>query len=70
MAQVIFNEEWLVEDGLKAKTGLDNRQIEKYRQNCWIEGIHFKRVSPNGEKTRRGITWYNFPKINQFIQDA
>lgn len=70
MAQVIFNEEWLVEDGLRAKTGLDDRQIEKYRQSSWIEGVHFKRVSPSGKKTKRGITWYNLPKINQFIQDA
>ncbi|MDF2779883.1 MAG: putative excisionase, partial [Enterobacteriaceae bacterium] len=32
MAQVIFNEEWVVEERLTARTGLDNRQIEKYRQ--------------------------------------
>ena len=70
MAQVIFNEEWVVEERLTARTGLDNRQIEKYRQGCWIEGVHFKRVSPSGEKTLRGITWYNYPKINQMIQDA
>ncbi len=52
------------------KTGLDTRQIEKYRQGCWVEGVHFKRISPSGEKTKRGITWYNFPKINQFVQDS
>ncbi len=70
MPQVIFNEEWIVAGKLAEKTGLDDRQMEKYRQNCWIEGVHFKRVSPNGEKTKRGITWYNLPNINKFIQDA
>lgn len=70
MAQVIFTEEWVVAERLTAKTGLDNRQIEQYRQGCWIEGIHFKRHSPTGIKTSRGITWYNYPKINQLIKDA
>ncbi|WP_328820696.1 excisionase family protein [Pectobacterium carotovorum] len=27
-------------------------------------------MSPSGEKTLRGITWYNHPAINQFIQEA
>ena len=67
---MIFTEEWVVAERLTAKTGLDNRQIEQYRQGCWIEGIHFKRHSPTGIKTSRGITWYNYPKINQLIQDA
>ncbi|WP_261288349.1 excisionase family protein [Serratia fonticola] len=70
MPQVIFNEEWVVEDGLRAKTGLSDRQIEKYRQGSWVEGVHFKRVSPSGERTQRGITWYNYPSINKLIQDA
>ncbi|BDH45716.1 hypothetical protein TUM12370_17600 [Salmonella enterica subsp. enterica serovar Choleraesuis] len=70
MSQVIFNEEWVVEARLTERTGLSDRQIEKYRQGCWIEGIHFKRVSPSGEKTTRGTTWYNYPRINKYIQDA
>ena len=49
MAQVIFNEEWMVEYGLMLRTGLGARQIEAYRQNCWVEGFHFKRVSPLGK---------------------
>ncbi|ELW3464573.1 excisionase family protein [Escherichia coli] len=60
MAQVIFNEEWMVEYGLMLRTGLGARQIEAYRQNCWVEGFHSK----------RGIIWYNYPKINQFIKDS
>ncbi len=47
------------------------RQIEAYRQNCWVEGFHFKRVSPLGKPdSKRGIIWYNYPKINQFIKDS
>lgn len=68
--ELIFDHEWVVEDGLKVKTGLDARQIEKYRQGCWIEGVHFKRVSASGEKTQRGIIWYNHPEINKFIREA
>lgn len=45
MAQIIFNEEWMVEKALMARTGLGARQIESYRQGAWIEGVHFKRVS-------------------------
>lgn len=29
-----------------------------------------ERVSPSGERTQRGITWYNYPSINKLIQDA
>ncbi|WP_261430566.1 excisionase family protein [Serratia quinivorans] len=68
--QLVYNHEWVVEDALKDKTGLDARQIERYRQGCWIEGIHFKRVSPSGEKTLRGIIWYNHPEINRLIRDS
>ncbi|MGP9011661.1 excisionase family protein [Enterobacter kobei] len=70
MSQVIFNEEWVVGARLTEKTGLTERQIEKYRQGCWVEGVHFKRVSPSGEKTLRDTTWYNYPRINQLIRDA
>jgi len=70
MSQVIFNEEWVVGARLTEKTGLTERQIEKYRQGCWVEGVHFKRVSPSGEKTLHGTTWYNYPRINQLIRDA
>lgn len=40
MAQIIFNEEWMVEKALMARTGLGARQIESYRQGAWIEGVH------------------------------
>lgn len=71
MADVVFNEEWVVERKLEYKTGLDKRQIENYRQNCWVEGVHFKRVSPKGNvESKRGTAWYNYPKINKFIQDS
>ncbi|WP_329911143.1 excisionase family protein [Serratia quinivorans] len=67
---LVFDHEWIVEDALTAKTGLGARQIERYRQGCWIEGIHFKRVPPGGERTLRGIIWYHHPKINRLIRNA
>ncbi|WP_342656812.1 hypothetical protein GKC68_10485 [Pantoea sp. RSPAM1] len=71
MSQIQLNVEWVVEQGLTALTGLRKRQIENYRQECWIEGVHFKRVSSKGNLgSRRGTTWYNYPKINKFIQDS
>ncbi|HHL2560147.1 TPA: excisionase family protein [Yersinia enterocolitica] len=68
--QIIYSHEWVVEESLTERTGLGPRQIERYRQGCWIEGIHFKRVSPTGEKTLRGVLWYNHPAINKFIREA
>ncbi|MDI9222079.1 excisionase family protein [Pantoea sp. EA-12] len=71
MAQIIFNEEWMVQSKLMQRTGLNENQIENYRINCWIEGVHFKRVSPKGnQNSKRGTTWYNYPRINKFIQDS
>lgn len=71
MAQIIFNEEWIVQSKLMQRTGLNENQIENYRINCWIEGVHFKRVSPKGNRnSKRGTTWYNYPRINKFIQDS
>jgi len=70
MTQINLNVEWVVEKGLTHLTGLSDRQIENYRQNCWIEGVHFKRVSPKGNAGNKGRTiWYNYPKINRYIQD-
>lgn len=71
MAQIIFDVEWMVEEGLTARTGLDDRQIKAYRLGGWIEGIHFKRVpaDPGGE-SKRALLWYNLPMINEYIQEA
>jgi hypothetical protein len=74
MAQVVFNEEWVVESRLIDRTGLTPRQIKSYRCGSWIEGVHFKRLSTSGitvaPDTRRCLIWYNYPRINQTIQDA
>ncbi|MDK9606633.1 excisionase family protein [Lelliottia wanjuensis] len=71
MAQLIFNEEWIVAEKLTEKTGLDARQMKAYRSNSWVEGVHFKRVpaKPGGE-IKRALIWYNYPQINRFIQEA
>ncbi|MDK2577460.1 excisionase family protein [Citrobacter portucalensis] len=70
MAQVVFNEERMVAKRLTEKTGLSERQIKEMRQNLWIEGVHFKRMSLNGQKTQRGLLWYNYPRINQLVQES
>lgn len=71
MAQVIFNEEWVVESRLVERTGLTPRQIKSYRAGAWVEGVHFKRLPQSAEASKdRAVVWYNFPKINQLVQDA
>ncbi|WP_374258723.1 excisionase family protein [Yokenella regensburgei] len=71
MQQIIFSSEWVVEEGLRDKTGLSDRQTKAYRLGCWIEGIHFKRVpAAAGADTKKAVIWYNLPRINQYIQEA
>jgi len=71
MAQVIFNEEWVVAERLAAKTGLSERQIKSYRLNLWVEGVHFKHLTALGETDKStGLLWYNYPRINQLVQEA
>ncbi|MDU1061659.1 MAG: excisionase family protein [Leclercia adecarboxylata] len=69
MANVIFNEEWMVALKLTEKTGLSERQIKALRSGVWIEGVHFKRQCVTGGDTQRGLLWYNYPRINQLIQE-
>ncbi|WP_110924791.1 excisionase family protein [Klebsiella pneumoniae] len=54
MAQVVFNEEWIVESRLTERTGLTQRQIKSYRLGSWIEGVHFKRLP---QTIRRQLPW-------------
>lgn len=70
MTQVIFNVEWIVAAKLAEKTGLSNRQMKALRQNKWIEGVHFKRAPMTGEDKQRALIWYNYPRINQLIQES
>lgn len=71
VASVIFNEEWIVESRLTEKTGLSERQIKSYRLNLWIEGVHFKHLTALGETDNsKGLLWYNYPRINQLVQEA
>lgn len=69
MPQIVFSEEWVVEARLTEKTGLSERQIKALRSGVWVEGIHFKRQSMKGGETRRGLLWYNLPRINQLVQE-
>lgn len=69
MPQIIFTEEWIVEARLMERTGLTERQIKALRSGSWIEGVHFKRQAMNGGETKRGLLWYNYPRINQLVQE-
>jgi len=69
MPQIVFNEEWVVEAKLTEITGLSERQIRALRSGPWVEGLHFKRQAMNGGETRRGLLWYNYPRINQLVQE-
>ncbi|HEY4437642.1 MAG TPA: excisionase family protein [Lelliottia sp.] len=71
MPQIIFNKEWVVEAELTALTGLSENQIKALRSGSgpWLEGIHFKRQAMRGSDTKRGLLWYNFPRINQLVQE-
>lgn len=69
--QIVYSDGWMVGKGLEAKTGLGERQIKAYRQERWIEGVHFKRIpAKEGADTDRATIWYFYPLIDQFIQDA
>nr|WP_198921716.1 excisionase family protein [Enterobacter asburiae] len=50
-------------------TGLTERQIKALRSGPWLEGVHFKRQAMNGGETKRGLLWYNYPRINQLVQE-
>lgn len=69
---IIFHEEWVVEAKLCEKTGLSQRQVSGYRNHRWVEGIHFKKVlqTLGDGKSPRCTVWYNYPQINQFVQEA
>ncbi|MDY3570230.1 excisionase family protein [Enterobacter hormaechei] len=69
--QVVYNVGWVVGEGLMALTGLPKRQLKAYRQERWIEGVHFKRVpAKENAEIERATIWYFYPLIDQFIQDA
>ena len=75
MPNIVYDREWVVEAGLREKTGLTERQITSYRQVHWAEGFHFKRIPQSailtpGCKSEHGTLWYNYPRINQFVAEA
>ncbi|QCA20679.1 DNA-binding protein [Citrobacter freundii] len=46
-------------------------QIKNYRLGVWIEGVHFKHLTALGEtSSSNGVLWYNYPRINKFVQEA
>lgn len=71
MASATHNGEWVVEAGLTERTGLSKGQIKSYRLNLWIEGVHFKHLTAQGEAGNpSGLLWYNYQRIIQLVQEA
>ncbi|EBI3714119.1 hypothetical protein EU408_01865 [Salmonella enterica subsp. enterica] len=76
MPQVVFNAEWMLAPALKNLTGMTDRQMKESRSVAWVEGVHFKRVpltvsnQPENADRKRGLIWYNYPRINQLIQES
>ncbi|HDU5791779.1 excisionase family protein [Klebsiella aerogenes] len=66
--------EWVLPTGLgglEGRMGLSKRQITEYRKWTWIEGIHFKKYSPNPNASGGKMTiWYNYTLINRLVGDA
>jgi hypothetical protein len=49
----------------------DSRQIKAYRSGRWVEGIHYKKHSPDPFATEgRATLLYNYTKINKLVGDT
>jgi hypothetical protein len=71
MPQVIYSEKWMVESLLMQKTGLTERQIKALRLNRFVEGVHFKRYAlTGGDNKGKALIWYNYPCINELIEES
>ncbi|WP_442788906.1 excisionase family protein [Grimontia sp. NTOU-MAR1] len=44
-------------------------EIENYRNHVWREGIHYKRVSSQGNPNARGY-FYNTEEIDRFFDNT
>lgn len=71
MPDIVFDKEWVVEAGLTQAMGLSKSQIKEYRRYLWVEGVHFKHFTVQGQTDNpKGTLWYNYPKINQLVREA
>lgn len=68
MAQVIFNEEWMVEYGLMLRTGLGARQIEAPPPELLGGRLPLQTKSLGSKTVSEGLSGHSYPKINQFIK--
>ncbi len=65
------DDEWVMEKGIIARMYMTSRQIKSYREGRWIEGVHFKRHSPNPQAKEGRVTiLYNYTKINRLVGDT
>ena len=71
MADIAQEDEWVMEKGIVAKMYMTPRQIKSYREGRWVEGVHYKKHSPNPQATEgRAILLYNYTKINRLVGDT
>ena len=60
MANITQDDEWMMEAGIVARMYMTPRQIRAYRSGRWVEGIHYKKHSPNPLSTEgRATLLYN-----------
>ena len=71
MANITQDDEWMMEAGIVARMYMTPRQIRAYRSGRWVEGIHYKKHSPNPLSTEgRATLLYNYTKINKLVGDT
>ncbi|MCE5367011.1 excisionase family protein [Klebsiella oxytoca] len=71
MANITQDDEWVMERGIIAKMYMTPRQIKSYREGRWIEGIHYKKHSPNPSASEgRATLLYNYTRINRLVGDT
>lgn len=71
MADITQEDEWVMEKGIVAKMYMTPRQIKSYREGRWIEGVHYKKHSPDPETSEGRVTLlYNYTRINRLVGET
>lgn len=71
MADITQEDEWVMEKGIAAKMYMTPRQIKSYREGRWIEGVHYKKHSPDPEASEGRVTLlYNYTRINRLVGET
>jgi hypothetical protein len=69
MADIAQEDEWVMEKGIVAKMYMTPRQIKSYREGRWVEGVHYKKHSPNPQATEgRAILSTTIQKLTGLLE--